>query len=436
MPKDRERVVNPATAALKASKNRAIKKSKATVAQQRAERLSKRNPDRLQRQIDELKEAKEAGQLRGRDVNRLEELEKEVRMVRKAREHFGIQDDDEKKRRPPRRDDSGGVLGKRRREDGEGRARGGRRSEESESSETDEEVRNIPMPKDVKNMPPVPRRRHPRRNGATSEDLDLSLPAKPPTSVAPAQTVYEAKPVLRDLTKEATSRFMPAAVAMKLKKAKGETGLLEPEELDQLEKAGYADPQTAMKEVEKEVMHSVMSGQASGEEMRRFEQEIAAFGGGQSLKDAAMENVKKAGDEAEKVMVHDMIAEKEAKDYRQDEIMADAENAADEAEKEALHVMMADDTNGQFDRSVNKPEKKVVSKLAGLIGYSDEDEDEDEEGAYEAAEHVVDTAEKEAESNIMTEGVVDKPGNHVTQVKKSQQHFRRVEIEEVSDEDL
>ena len=292
------------------------------------------------------------------------------------------------------------------------------------------------MPKDVENMPPIPRRRHPRRNGATSEDVDLSLPAKPPTSAAPAQTVYEAKPVLRDLTKEATSKFMPAAVAMKLKKAKGETGLLEPEELDQLERAGYTDEQKAVNEAEKEIVHNMMAGQDLSEEMRRFEQEIAAFGGGQNLKDAAMEDVEKAGDEAEKEIMHDMIAEKEVKDHRQDEIMAGAESAADEAEKEAVHVMMADSADGKPDRSINKPEKKIVSKLAGLIDYSDEDEDEDEEEAYEVSEQAVDAGEKEAEFGIMTEGNVDKSSNPVTQVKKAGQLFRKVEIEEVSDEDL
>ena len=192
-----------------------------------------------------MREAKEFGQLRGRDARRLEELEKEVRMVRKAREQFRVQDNDEK-RGSLRKDGGGGVLGKRRRGDVEGRARGGRPPDHSESSETDEEARSIPMPKDVENIPPIPRRRHPRRNGLTNEDVDLSLPAKPPISVAPVQTVYEAKPVLRDLTKEATSKFMPAAVAMKLKKAKGETGLLEPEELDQLERTGYTDAHKGM----------------------------------------------------------------------------------------------------------------------------------------------------------------------------------------------
>lgn len=434
MPKDRERVANPATAALKASKNRAIKKSKAAVAQQRAERLSRRNPDRLQRQIDELREAKEAGQLRGKDVHRLEELEKELRMVRKAREQFGIQDDEERKKGPSRRDEGGGVLGKRRRGDGEGRQRGGGRR--SEESETDEEARSIPMPKDMENMPPIPRHRHPRRNETTGEDVDLSLPAKPPSSAAPTQAVYEAKPVLRDLTKEATSRFMPAAVAIKLQKAKGEAGLLEPEELDQLEKAGYGNTQKTTKEVEKDVVHNAMAGQDLDEEMKRFEQDIAALGGGQSLKDAATKYAEKAGNEAEKEIVHDTIAEKEAEDHLREEVMADAEKVADEAEKEAVHVMIANEANGKVDRSVNKAGKKIPSKLLGLVDYSDSDEEEEEEKSYEAAEKTADAAEKEAEFSMMGEDDVDEYGSPVAPVKKAKQHFRKVEIEEVSDEDL
>ncbi len=65
--------------------------------------------------------------------------------------------------------------------------------------------------------------------------------AKRPENLAPKfepKTVYEAKPVVRDLRKEAVS-FVPAAVRAKLDKLKGVGGLVEPEEADKLEKAGY-----------------------------------------------------------------------------------------------------------------------------------------------------------------------------------------------------
>ncbi len=56
-----------------------------------------------------------------------------------------------------------------------------------------------------------------------------------------AQVVYEAKPIVRDLRKEATTRaLMPAAVREKLDASRGRGKLLEPEEMDRLEREGYA----------------------------------------------------------------------------------------------------------------------------------------------------------------------------------------------------
>ncbi|TGO88447.1 hypothetical protein BPOR_0161g00010 [Botrytis porri] len=52
------------------------------------------------------------------------------------------------------------------------------------------------------------------------------------------KTVYEAKPQIRDLRKEAVA-FVPAVVRMKMQKGKGEGGLMEPEEMEKLEKEGY-----------------------------------------------------------------------------------------------------------------------------------------------------------------------------------------------------
>ena len=148
---------------------------------------------------------------------------------------------------------------------GRGDARGGRggygglgkRSrEERESSggETDESVRKIPWPRDT--PPPIPRHRRddrPRhstnanseplgagrrlqnREGAEAEVPDTALPAKP----AP-KTTYESKPVIRDLRKEATARFVPNAVKRKIDATKGVGGkLLEEEEVEKLEHEGY-----------------------------------------------------------------------------------------------------------------------------------------------------------------------------------------------------
>ncbi|KAL9577554.1 MAG: hypothetical protein Q9212_006296, partial [Teloschistes hypoglaucus] len=91
MPKDREKkTLNPATAHLKSEKARALKKGKAAVSAQRTDRLASRNPFRLERQIADLKalagDAAGAGGMGARDKKQLEELERQLGMVRKARE--------------------------------------------------------------------------------------------------------------------------------------------------------------------------------------------------------------------------------------------------------------------------------------------------------------------------------------------------------------
>ena len=150
---------------------------------------------------------------------------------------------------------------------------GKRRRDEDESSDSDvpEDVKSIPMPRDT--PPPIPKevldkwyqaRRekngYNRGDGAgrgTNANMTPlgqndrraanfeSLPPRPGSSagvsppVAEAKTVYESKPVLRDLRKEAVSAFIPAAVRVKMEKTKGVGGLVEPEEADKLEREGY-----------------------------------------------------------------------------------------------------------------------------------------------------------------------------------------------------
>lgn len=309
----KDKSVNPAAAQHKADKARALKKNKANVAAQRHERLAKRNPERLQRQIDELRSAEESGAgLRPKDRETLNTLEKEVSAIRKAREALGDKftpqfeqgrRDGDGGRRGGRgggrggRGGGGGVLGKRRR-DGFGGEDDG-----SESSETDEDVRDIPMPRD--SPPPIPRK--PRRGGGAQQegrearDGPHPLPARPGaaaaggTAPAEAKTVYSAAPIHRDLRKEATSRFVPAAVAQKLAAAKGQAPgkLLEPEELDRLEKQGYGHKKTevaqegmeaaeqAAEAAVEEAGHRMMNAELEGgedvdidEEAARFEREL------------------------------------------------------------------------------------------------------------------------------------------------------------------
>ncbi|KAJ5542674.1 WW domain binding protein 11 [Penicillium sp. DV-2018c] len=245
MPKDKERTLNPAAAQRKQEKQKELRKGKSEALARRNEKLARRNPDRIQRQIDSFKEAQEAGQeLRPRDKELLEALEKDLRAVLKAREALG--DKAPRFERGgrgghqgdgARRGGGDGVLGKRRRGSDETRM-----PRDSDSSETDEDVRRIPMPRDT--PPPIPRQNQGRRNGnAPAEGVPARtgphpLPSRP-TPVVEPKTVYEAKPQIRDLRQEATSKFVPAAVRMKQKSIKGQGKLLEPEEMDKLEKAGY-----------------------------------------------------------------------------------------------------------------------------------------------------------------------------------------------------
>lgn len=251
MAKDKERSVNPAQAQRKLDKQKALKKGKAEALTRRNEKLARRNPERLQRQIDSLKEIEDSGQpLKQQEKQTLESLENDLRAVKKAREALGdkapgFESGGAGRGQQNSRGRGDGVLGKRRR-DGQDRWK-----QESDGSETDESVRRIPMPRDK--SPPIPRR-HPPRRGTDANNEPLGegrgggerqaheLPAKP-ASPAPApqpKTVYEAAPAVRNLRQEAVNRFMPAAVKMKQDAAKGKGRLVEPEEMDRLEKEGYA----------------------------------------------------------------------------------------------------------------------------------------------------------------------------------------------------
>jgi hypothetical protein len=292
MPK--EKSLNPVAAQHKADKQKALAKNKKNVQSQRNEKLAKRNPERLQRQIDELKELEQRGALRPKDKETLTQLEKDVRGVRRAREALG----DAAPKFAERRDHGGGDVRQEQRErrQGLGKRRRGEEEAHDSGSETDPEVRSIPMPRDT--PPPIPGQ--PRKSHA--------LPAKP-VPAAPAQTVYSSAPQLRDLKKEAT-RFMPSAVAAQKARTKGQGRLLEPEEADRLEKAGYMAAQKAAEAGEKEERLKQMEQQVKTpatrqdidieEETRRFEMEMADLIGEppsqQEDRTVQMEDVQDDGD--------------------------------------------------------------------------------------------------------------------------------------------
>ncbi|KAF2199662.1 hypothetical protein GQ43DRAFT_442293 [Delitschia confertaspora ATCC 74209] len=238
MPKEKN--YNPVQAAKKAEKAKQLKKAKAQLQTQRTEKLARRNPARLQRDIDELKQLEESGEIRPHDRQRLAQLQKDLAAVQKARETLG--DKAPQFGRGERRDGDnertghgsgrgGGVLGKRRRD---GKPAG--RWDPDESSETDEDVQDIPMPRDT--PPPIPRRERNQNRGNPNE----TPMGEPRVHIEPKKPVlvYEAAPQVRDLRKEAT-RFVPTAIRQKMQLAKGqvEGRLLEPEEYDELEQKGY-----------------------------------------------------------------------------------------------------------------------------------------------------------------------------------------------------
>jgi hypothetical protein len=236
----KEKNYNPVQEAKKAEKQKQIRKQKANLQTQRNEKLARRNPNRIQRDIDNLKELDQNGSIRPHERQRLQELEKDLAAVNKARAALGDKAPVFKPERQYNNDDrgrggdrggrgSGGVLGK--------RSRDGQRKDD-DSSDTDDDVKRIPMPRDT--PPPIPRRYLPQ--GPQDEGAAPVEPKKP-------TIVYEAAPQVRDLRKEAT-KFMPASVAQKMKLAKGEGRLLEPDEFDKLEKEGYMNEKKTKEKAE------------------------------------------------------------------------------------------------------------------------------------------------------------------------------------------
>lgn len=242
MARDKDKSVNPATAHLRAQKARQLKKGRAEALTRRNEKLARRNPDRLQRQIDDLKALESSGAIKLREKQILEELEQDLRAVKKAREVLG--DKAPGFGQGPRRPDKapGDVLGKRK-WDSERKPRNAYRGPSpSSGSETDESIRRIPMPRDT--PPPIPRRYHSNaQQELAGEDQTRQphvLPQKP-TFAPPIETksTYESAPQMRNLRQEAVSRFLPNVVRQKREAATGQGKLVEPEEMDKLEQSGY-----------------------------------------------------------------------------------------------------------------------------------------------------------------------------------------------------
>jgi hypothetical protein len=328
----KEKNYNPVQEAKKAEKQKQIRKQKANLQTQRNEKLARRNPHRIQRDIDNLKELDQSGAIRPHERQRLQELEKDLAAVNKARAALGDKapvfkperqynnnNDDNRERGAEQRDRRAGVLGK--------RSRDGQRKD-TDSSDTDDDVKRIPMPRDT--PPPIPKRfLQPEQDDASAATTAAAAPEpKKPT------IVYEAAPQVRDLRKEAT-KFMPASVAQKMKLAKGEGRLLEPEEFDKLRDEGYMN--------EKKENKSTAAGKEQAEKtvaQTADEEELDAF-----LKGVQNTSVKDA-----------------------------VERAAEAAVQEAEYEMMAAEAQGQME-GISEEARTAENKLNHVSMEEVEDED-------------------------------------------------------------
>ncbi|CAN9318541.1 unnamed protein product [Alternaria alternata] len=316
----KEKNYNPVQEAKKAEKQKQIRKQKANLQTQRNEKLARRNPHRIQRDIDNLKELDQSGAIRPHERQRLQELEKDLAAVNKARAALG----DKAPRGAEQRDRRAGVLGK--------RSRDGQRKD-TDSSDTDDDVKRIPMPRDT--PPPIPKRfLQPEQDDASAATTAAAAPEpKKPT------IVYEAAPQVRDLRKEAT-KFMPASVAQKIKLAKGEGRLLEPDEFDKLRDEGY------MNEKKKEEEENKLA--AAGKE--QAEKKTASQTADEEEIDAFLKGVQNAS----------------VKDV--------AERAAEAAVQEAEYEMMAAEAQGQME-GISGEARTAENKLNHVSMEEVEDED-------------------------------------------------------------
>jgi hypothetical protein len=240
MAKDKERSVNPAQQQRKLEKAKQLKKSRAELQARRNEKLARRNPERIQRQIDDIKALEAAGDIKPRERAILEELERDLKAIRKARDALGEKAPNFRggQQAGRGRDGDNSLLGKRR-HDGE---RKHHQRRESSGSDTDDSVRRIPMPEDT--PPPIPRefrRYFPHREEESNGARPKTTPPSKPGAAPVVKTTYESGPQIRDLRKEAINRFVPDIVRKKQEAVKGGPAgrLLEPEEMDRLEAEGY-----------------------------------------------------------------------------------------------------------------------------------------------------------------------------------------------------
>lgn len=85
MVKEKALSANPVQAYNKKSKKASINKSRAEKSKLRDDKLQKRRPDQVQRQIDELRQLSQDGRINNHDRALLETLEKDLARIQKLR---------------------------------------------------------------------------------------------------------------------------------------------------------------------------------------------------------------------------------------------------------------------------------------------------------------------------------------------------------------
>ncbi|KAK9246180.1 hypothetical protein V1506DRAFT_536090 [Lipomyces tetrasporus] len=230
----KDKALNPAQAQHKKDKANAIKKSKAEKAQRMTEKLSKRNPDRIARQIQTLKELDQEGRLQGPDKKLLADLEKQLALVNKAHEKVWQGD---------------GNKGPTAVNDGETRNSGLRDRHQNKSgvyvlkglerrsiywdplfNPTGLPPEGFPYQEwsdgeqDGEDVPSEDVEYRPELGETDASGIPLpkgpALRFQPPKpEPAPIKTTYEAAPIVRDLKKESAS-FIPASVIQRAQQRK------------------------------------------------------------------------------------------------------------------------------------------------------------------------------------------------------------------------
>ena len=136
------------------------------------------------------------------------------------------------------------------------------------------------MPRDTPPPLPRPQRQWQEQQREQQRERTGPLPANPLPTVE-ARTTYASAPQLRDLKKEAISRFVPDVVRRKKDAVRGTNAgaLLEPEEMDRLEAQGYSSYGAPRGERNNamEGQKEVVGNPDEDERRKRLEEEEARF---------------------------------------------------------------------------------------------------------------------------------------------------------------